>query len=466
MRTEKLWAMFGMIAISTTGTIVLRPWPATAATTLTTHAVFTNPYGTADEKQALNTELDNLIDNTPTGASIYMSMFYESDPQVQQRLLLAHERGVNVQVVFDYSQTTGSSALTAVWNAYKTALGTDTTQASFAFACGPDSPKRGCIANNALGVNSPSIMPSINHEKFVLFTHTYDKDDVIFESSANLSDGRDNTQGWNDALVLVDEPGIFQHMLTYFQSQARHLADNNVYVSQPPYQSSDGHAKIHFFPRAASPGADPYRDPSTDTIMTVLNNVDCFGNSIVGTTDGTHRTIIRIASESVSRIDVAKKLWDLDKEGCYVEVAETFIKGSATSQPYLAMQELLKPVPAPATYGGPVVYYYCNHEHPYIHSKYLQIEGKYFGVPDRSITWMGSANLTTHSLRQDDETILQWEGQTPGTAAPPNSVFAQFRENFRTIRDSAVGTTGEIPIHITNNGEDVSVINNSCPSSD
>lgn len=165
MRTAKLWATFSMAAILTAGVItVLRPPSATAATGLTTHAVITNPYGTSTEKQALNIELDNLIASTPAGASIYMSMFYEDDPQVEQTLLLAYGCGVNVQVVFDYSETADDPAKTAVWNAYKETLGTDTTRASFVYACGPDSPKRGCIANNALGVNPPSVNPSINHE--------------------------------------------------------------------------------------------------------------------------------------------------------------------------------------------------------------------------------------------------------------------------------------------------------------
>ncbi|MFF7441158.1 phospholipase D-like domain-containing protein [Streptomyces sp. NPDC008122] len=34
----------------------------------------------------------------------------------------------------------------------------------------------------------------------------------------------------------------------------------------------------------------------------------------------------------------------------------------------------------------------------------------YYGVPDRKIVWTGSHNWSTNSLRQSDETMLQFEG--------------------------------------------------------
>ena len=80
-----------------------------------------------------------------------------------------------------------------------------------------------------------------------------------------------------------------------------------------------------------------------------------------------------------------------------------------------------------SSYSGPVVKYYCINDSVWTHSKYLQIEGNYFGKADRKITWVGSHNLSYNSLRQADETILQLEDGT---------VFDAFRTNFRNVRDA------------------------------
>jgi phosphatidylserine/phosphatidylglycerophosphate/cardiolipin synthase-like enzyme len=157
--------------------------------------------------------------------------------------------------------------------------------------------------------------------------------------------------------------------------------------------------------------------------MTMLNNTSCTGNSVVGTQDGTHRTIIRVNQTYISRTYIAQKLWDMDNAGCYVEVVERYdptSSGEATS-----MATLLKKTGS--GYGGPVVKYYCTTDPIWTHAKYFQIEGNYYGKPDRTITWVGSFNWSTNSLRQADEVMLQWEDTT---------VFNAFRDNFRTVRDN------------------------------
>ncbi|HEX2419911.1 MAG TPA: phospholipase D-like domain-containing protein, partial [Micromonosporaceae bacterium] len=183
-----------------------------------------------------------------------------------------------------------------------------------------------------------------------------------------------------------------------------------------------GNAKIHFYPRQESNG-QPYNDPSEDTIMTVLDNVACFGNFVVGTQDGTHRTIIRVNQAIFSRTYIASKLWALDNAGCYVEVVEQYNPGSSAE--VTVMDELL--AATSSGYHGPVVKYYCLNDSVWTHNKYLQVEGKYYGGPDRTITWVGSHNFSYNSLRQSDETLLQLEDST---------VFDAFRTNFRTVRDA------------------------------
>ncbi|MEV4759208.1 phospholipase D-like domain-containing protein [Micromonospora sp. NPDC049559] len=382
--------------------------PARAATP-TTGAVFNNPLGTAAEQQAIQTRLVELIDGTPTGSRIRMAMFYAGDTPVPDALVRAKGRGVNVQVIFDYNDPAAAPYASLV-----TALGTDLGAASWILFC-PQG--RGCIGNRTLGD-----VTSLNHNKFFLFSSTLGATNVVVQSTANLYRGRDGLRGWNAALVLVGNTGIYNAYSGYFDDLKGRKVNNNYYdTGRAPVTS--GNAKIHFYPRQESNG-QPYNDPNEDTVMTALNNVACTGNTRVGTQDGTYRTIIRVNQTFISRTYLASKLWDLDNQGCYVEVVERYDPSSSSE--VTSMKNLLRSTSS--GYGGPVVRYYCKDPDPvWTHSKYLQIEGKYYGVPDRTITYVGSHNLSYNSLRQADETMLQLED---------TAVFEAFRANFRTVRDA------------------------------
>ncbi|MCW3814050.1 phospholipase D-like domain-containing protein [Micromonospora sp. DR5-3] len=382
---------------------------APAVAVPTTTAVFNNPLGTAAEKAAIQTRLVELIDGAPAGSRIRMAMFYATDATVPNALIAAKNRGVNVQVIFN-----DNDSAKAPYAALVTALGTNLSAASWILFCPAG---RGCIGNRVL-----STVESINHNKFFLFSSTQGASNVVVQSTANLHTGRDGLGGWNAALVLVGNTAIYNAYSGYFDDLRARVANNNYYDTGRPAVTS-GNAKIHFYPRQESNG-QPYNDPNEDTIMTVLDNVACFGNSVVGTQDGTHRTIIRVNQAIFSRTYLASKLWALDNAGCYVEVVERYDPGSGSE--VTAMKNLL--AATNSAYGGPVVKYYCVGDSVWTHSKYLQVEGNYYGGADRTITWVGSHNFSYNSLRQSDETLLQLEDTT---------VFNAFRTNFRTVRDAA-----------------------------
>ncbi|MGA8114796.1 MAG: phospholipase D-like domain-containing protein [Actinocatenispora sp.] len=384
--------------------------PTPAAAAVTTQAVFNDPNGTTAQQNAIVTRIVELINGAAAGSRIRMSMYYVDDPAIPDALIAAHGRGVQVQVIVDHKETG-----IALWSGLTGALGTDKAATSYAITCPAD---RGCVGTKVMGGVNP-----INHNKFFLFSNTGGTTDVVVQSSANLHLGRDGTKGWNNALVLAGNDPLYQAYSGYFDDLAAMHGNANYYdTGRPPVTS--GNAKIHFFPRAAASGADPYRDPTEDTIETVLDNVDCFGNTRVGTTDN-HRTIIRVNQHIISRPYLATKLVALDKAGCYVEVVANYDPGNA-----LAKESLNTLLAATSSgYNGVVVRYFCNADSVWTHSKYLEIEGKYYGGPDREIVWTGSANLSGNSLRQSDETILQFEDAT---------VFDAYRTNFRAARDAAV----------------------------
>ncbi|MER7535972.1 phospholipase D-like domain-containing protein [Streptomyces sp. NPDC097704] len=363
---------------------------ATAAAGVTTQAVFNNPVGTATEQRAIVDKQIELINGAPAGSRIRLSYYYLNDATFTNALTAAYDRGVNVQAIFDI-KATGYT----LYNTLAAKLGTDTSKPSWVTHCGA---ARGCI-----GTLTKGGVDAINHNKFILFTETNGTPRVVMQSSANLHTGRDGYLGWNNALVLTGNDGIYNAYNGYFDDLAAKVPNNNYYdTGRAPVAS--GNAKIHFYPRAATSDSVFYNDPSEDTVATVLDHVNCFGNSVVGTTDN-HRTRIRVAMTIFSRPYLADKLVQLDAQGCYVEVALTHDGTNGLAK--TSLEKLL--AATTNAYNGVITKYYCGKDSTWIHDKYLLIEGNYYDVPDRKIVWTGSHNWSTNSLRQSDETMLQFE---------------------------------------------------------
>src|SRR4051794_29164503 len=103
------------------------PWAYAAPVT---SAVFNNPTGTAADKSALQNRIVELIGTAAVGSRIRMAMYYADDATIPNALVAAHQRGVNVQVVFDSRETSE-----ALWPNLTAQLGTDVSAASWALAC-------------------------------------------------------------------------------------------------------------------------------------------------------------------------------------------------------------------------------------------------------------------------------------------------------------------------------------------
>jgi hypothetical protein len=391
-----------------------------APVAVSTEAVFTKPTGSDAEQRAIVNRVISLIDGAAAGSRIRVALFYADDPAIPTALVAARNRGVSVQAIFDsrMADSGASAAIKAVWSQLVTGLGTDRSASSWVMTCPAG---RGCVGTLQL-----ASVKAINHNKFFLFSTTSGTANVVVQSSANLHNGRDGTKGYNNALILTGHNAIFSAYEGYFADMAATRANNNYYdTGRPPV--TEGDAKIHFYPRATS-ASNQYRDPSEDTMYTVLDHIACFGNTTVGTADN-HRTIIRVNQHIFSRPYLAAKLVELDAAGCYVEVVQNYAPDGDPNKVSLA-EESLKSLLArtSSAYNGVVVRYYCDSDPVWTHSKYLMVEGKYYGVPDRRIVWTGSANWSTNSLRQSDETVLQLEDA---------AVFAQYLADFRAARDNA-----------------------------
>jgi hypothetical protein len=177
---------------------------------------------------------------------------------------------------------------------------------------------------------------------------------------------------------------------------------------------------VFYYPRA---GSSISGDPGENTVMTILDNTECFGNTTVGTGDN-HRTIIRVTTMAINLQYIADKLVALDAAGCYVLVNVRVDPGD--SGQVSAVGRLL--ARTSSVYNGVVVRYYCTADPIWIHSKNFSIEGKYYGRADRRIVWTGSLNWTGGSLRGDDEVMLQLEN---------SSVFEAYKAQYKAAAAAA-----------------------------
>ncbi|MFI2373378.1 phospholipase D-like domain-containing protein [Streptomyces sp. NPDC018833] len=398
----------------------------TSAPAVTTAALFNDPTSPDPARRdAIPNHLARLIDGAVPGSDIKISTYVFGSKVVVERLNAAHLRGVNVQVLLDSATRRHWEGgpmydLLAAGLANKPAGSGD----SWVRLCAD---KQACLAKDP---NPADGWPSVNHNKFYLFsrttgsaTATVPVDNVVVQSSANMTTW-DRQKSWNDALTVADNPVLYGAYAAYFGRQVEAQADPSKQVSDVLMDTQAGRAKAYFFPRA-----------TTDVIVNILSTVDnpvdgkpaCHGNDPgYGTTDG--RTVIRVAMHGITRPEVAQKLWELDDAGCYVDIVYRDLDASGT-----AVEEILN---TPTRYGGVALHKLddaAGGTHTATHTKYLLVEGTYKGLKNQKIVFTGSHTYTKSALVGNDEALLKWDDSTD-SGHPTASVYDAYRDNFRTQR--------------------------------
>ncbi|MEU9981979.1 phospholipase D-like domain-containing protein [Streptomyces sp. NPDC050856] len=367
------------------------PAPATAAT-VTTGTVFNDPSSTVADQDRVRDHLVSLIDGAPAGSSISVSMYTFTDDPVRQALIAAKGRGVAVKVIVDHK----SSETVTKGGEYENlaaGLGTDRTQPSWALDCGQD---RGCVGTRVLGTATEPD-PAINHNKFFLFSRTGGADNVVVQTSANLSTLQ-RERLFNNAVTIVDK-GLYDNYLAYFADHVTHAAGPGLaHYYKTPTSATDPAYKAYFFPRKESAGTTYKTDPSTDTVKLILDKVDCAAGSEV-----------RMAANLFYRDHIATKMADMAKAGCSVILAaDADPNGGGEGKPSMGrtVEDIL--------YGKLTQRVECWEAPPAgrtgnigLHSKYLLVNGTYDGVAGKRIVWTGSHNYSWQALRQNDETLLK-----------------------------------------------------------
>ncbi|MFE2556104.1 phospholipase D-like domain-containing protein [Streptomyces sp. NPDC059352] len=390
---------------------------------VTTGAVFNEPSSAdAVARGRILFHLADLVDGAEAGSSVRISLYLFQSQYLADKLGAAHRRGVAVQVVLD--DDSSSTAATSLRN-------------QLAEPGSPDSWVRGCKPEEACLALDPGttatdpdgMYDNVNHNKFFLFSRTKGKgdtavDNVVVQSSGNLT-GQDLNAWWNDALTVAGNKELFDAYTRYFGDQAAAAIGQTPQVAEYAHDTQAGKAKVYFFPRS-----------TTDTVVNILGTVapvgtadSCGGNSAgIGTTDG--RTKIRIAQGHITRVEVARKLWELANAGCRIEIVYRSLDNwTADDKP---MGQVANWLTRPVTGKGRITLHQLDNDGrggTDSHTKYLLIEGTYYGGVNKKIVFTGSHTYTTTALRYNDETLLKYED---------GSVFDAYVRNFEAQRTASL----------------------------
>jgi phosphatidylserine/phosphatidylglycerophosphate/cardiolipin synthase-like enzyme len=349
--------------------------PGAGATTLppalrrqsATSAVFNIPSGSPEEQNAIASHVDALAAATPRGSLIRIAVYRFTSPTVAQTLIDARQRGVRVQLVLDAGARHG-----ATYRRLATALGTSRGRSSFVTAC-----HKGCIGDQLM------------HNKFFLFSRTGSGSDVVVQSSANLTT-TNRVNAWNNAVTFSD-PKLYRAYVRYFSALAARRRHYGYHVTR------SGRRTLHTFPRAG-------KTRKSDTLYEQLGHVGCAAH-----------TSVHMTAFSLTRTDIARRLWSLAHQGCDVRVIYTNLGSSA--------RKILGRSGGPRMLSSHYSYldlYAADAVEAYVHSKYVAIGGTYAGH-ERRLVITGSPNYTVPGLRDNDEAMLEIED---------SNVYGAYESNF------------------------------------
>lgn len=391
-----------------------------------TGAIFNNPHTSDDDR--IHEHIACLINGAPSGSEIQAATYHFADDSIYQALKKAVDRGVEVRVLVD-GKVPGGKHDEYYYEHLRDAIEEAGTPSSWIRPCSGSDEDNACIANRRM------------HNKLFTLSETHGVPNVTFLTSSNLEDANvgenSGTMMWNSGYTAANDAELHDWFAnTYFKDLSAEDAEHQAYFEANDLPKEIGKYRVYHSPRYGG-----------STVLDILDKVDCHGNSSGGTNPG-NRTIVRVSMWSITAsggigTDIAKRLWDLDNEGCYVDIVAEVIEydNDRSTDP---LRTLLK---KPKTfydgdgklrsYHGPEVREFHTAKGDGLrglHEKNLLIDGKYEGKADRKVVFTGSLNFTQSSAGAasrhavNDETWLQINDA---------GVHDRFVENFFDVRDAA-----------------------------
>ena len=349
----------------------------------------------SDSSVELKAHLVELINNTPSGAMIRISLYGWDDwvnrsdaSNPTPAVVAAVRRGVSVRILLDRD-----AKLSADFATISAAMAASPNKRSFIRRCG-DAGRRGCLGS------------AVNHSKYFLFSTVGSSKYVVVQGTGHITQYWGGTQ-WDAMATVAGRKALYNGYVKYFEDETANRANPNYYRTV-----TDGKYKAYFFPKSGNAKYNTADDP----IYGVLSKVKCGGNTTRPSAAG-HKTIVRIVTWQFTRTPLATKLRSLAKSGCQIRVVTNVVDASSGGM-NAGVTNALKGVKGIQVREGNVGGSF------YIHAKYLLVEGNYNGTPNSATVWVGSPNLTYPALKKNDENMLK---------VSDSSWHDQFRRNFDNI---------------------------------
>ena len=372
--------------------------------------------GTGDG--ALETKIIELIDGTPKGARIRMSMYGFTRIAVADALGNAYDRKVDVQIVLDEEENLRTKTAARLVPTAKPTDNDDVVDEDVDAATTPASDAATAVAkvskyNDAVAElfkrlpdakitmctrgSGSCIGNGIDHNKIYMFSTTGSSHDVVVQSSANLTTHHLH----NNLVISRGDADLYAGYVHYFDDLQKRKENLNYYRSE-----QGDHTIAYHYPRA-----------SGDTIVSILDNVRC--------SNKTHHTVyVTMAFFTQSRHAIADRLTQLQADGCDVRVNMRHA-GTDVDQSII---DILRGKARAAKYKTDIKTY-PDAQGTNIHSKYLIVDAAYENSkgerPVRQLVWTGSHNYTGGALRNNDESLLRVDDK---------GVFDAFVANWKAIR--------------------------------
>lgn len=349
-------------------------------------AVFTNPAMVAQGKpsKAIIGRLEGLINATPKGASIYMSVYlFKDEFGLISAIRKAHERGVHLHIMLDRSDRSNNTATVEKL----TAISKDI---------------------ELVGIHNDASVSAINHNKFALFsglsTKTGEVKNVVFTSSENW---QPFTEKEIQNSIILSNEGLYKAYLQYWEEMRTRAVHGMANFTFRKFVDLEEGIEAFFYPKREN---GKYYGP--DPIVHILDQITDPSSTVIQ---------IEMPFWTEARLAIVNKLRSLMSGGAKVEIVVR-----SNVDVYDALVDL-------AHEGAFVkMYNYSNVagvKQIQIHSKVMMIQGEWNGKKTKLIL-TGSENYTGSALKANGENNLllsSYHFKHP-------EIFKSYEENFEAIK--------------------------------
>ena len=330
--------------------------PAAATDGITYRTLFQDPGAVPGQDLSLENHAIALIDATPAGEKITFALRDFNRQPVADALLRAHARGVEIHGVIDGDERNRSVVIQL-----KAAL------ADRFVICG-DAALR---LNSCIASGPP---PSLQHNKFLTFTRTGGRANVVLQTSKNFF-GPSQLSYYNDMVEIAGDGALHGAYVKYVHDMKAQVRSDSYY-----FVMSGDDGRNTMFP---SPRPQPDRD-TDDTIVDRMSEIDCSDGGTIRAANMAFRT---------ERAVIMRKLVALKRQGCDVEVIVSNTDGDILAGLVSA--------------GIPVHAFLLRASSPrpqvIVHSKFWLVDAKSALTGERTrLVYAGSSNWRSDQQYSDD----------------------------------------------------------------